>query len=67
MMEIELIFKIAGIGLLTFVLNMILRKSDKDEIATFVTLSGIIISLIMIIDMMGGLFDTLKSLLNLYE
>lgn len=66
-MEIELIFKIAGIGLLTFVLNMILRKSDKDEIATFVTLSGIIISLIMIIDMMGGLFDTLKSLLNLYE
>ncbi len=65
-MGVELLFKIAGIGLLTFVLNMILKKSDKDEIATFVTLGGIILVLVMILDMVGGLFDTLRSLLNLY-
>ncbi len=65
-MGVELLFKIAGIGLLTFVLNMILKKSDKDEIATFVTLGGIILVLVMILDMVGGLFDTLRSMLNLY-
>ncbi len=41
-------------------------KSDKDEIATYVTIAGLILVLIMVLDMLGGLFDTLKSILNLY-
>lgn len=65
-MEIEFIFKIAGVGILTAIINIILKKSDKDEIATFVTLAGLIIVLVMILDMLGGLFDSLRSLLNLY-
>ena len=65
-MEIESIFKIAGVGILTAIINIILKKSDKDEIATFVTLAGLIIVLVMILDMQGGLFDSLRSLLNLY-
>ena len=65
-MEIESIFKIAGVGILTAMINIILKKSDKDEIATFVTLAGLIIVLVMVLDMLGGLFDSLRSLLNLY-
>lgn len=65
-MAIDIIFKITGVGLLTFIVNMILKKSDKDEIATFVTIAGLIIVLVMILDMIGGLFDSLKSILNLY-
>ena len=65
-MEVEAIFRIAGVGLLTAVINIILKKSDKDEIATFVTLAGLIIVLVMVFDMLAGLFDDLRSLLNLY-
>ena len=65
-MEIESIFKIACVGILTAIINIILKKSDKDEIATFVTLAGLIIVLVMVLDMLGGLFDSLRSLLNLY-
>lgn len=42
------------------------QKSDRDEIATFATLAGLIIVAVLVIDMLGGLFDTLKSLLSLY-
>ncbi|MCI8911505.1 MAG: stage III sporulation protein AC [Clostridia bacterium] len=66
MMAIDIIFKIAGIGLLTAIVNIILKKSDKDEIATYVTIAGLILVLILVLDMLGGLFDTLKSILNLY-
>ena len=65
-MEVEAIFRIAGVGLLTAVINIILKKSDKEEIATFVTLAGLIIVLVMVLDMLAGLFDDLRSLLNLY-
>ena len=65
-MAIDIIFKIEGIGLLTAIINIILKKSDKDEIANFVTIAGLILVLILILDMLGGLFDTLKSILNLY-
>lgn len=65
-MAIDIIFKIAGIGLLTAIINVVLKKSDKDEIANFVTIAGLILVLILVLDMLSGLFDTLKSLLNLY-
>ena len=65
-MEIDIIFKIAGIGLLTAIINVILKKSDKDEIANFVTIAGLVLVLVLVLDMLSGLFDTLKSLLNLH-
>lgn len=63
---IDIIFKIAGIGLLTTIINVILKKSDKDEVANFVTIAGLVLVLVLVLDMLSGLFDTLKSLLNLY-
>lgn len=65
-MNIEILFKIAGVGILTAVINNILDKSDKKEIAALVTLAGLMIVLMMVVDMISGLFDTLKSIFLLY-
>ncbi len=65
-MEIDIIFKIAGIGLVTWVINSVLKKADKDEIASFVTIAGLIIVLSIVLDMVGGLFDSIKAILRLY-
>lgn len=64
---VEIIFRIAAIGILTAVVTQILKKADKDEIATLVTLAGLIIVLLMVINMISQLFDTVKQLFNLYR
>lgn len=65
-MDISIVFKIAAVGLITAILNQLLKKADKDEIATLVTLAGLVIVLIMIINMIGQLFDTLKTVFGMY-
>ena len=65
-MDVNVILKIAGVGLLTAIVCVILKKSDRDEIATFATLAGFIIVAVLVLGMLGGLFDTLKSILALY-
>ncbi len=63
-MNIEIIFKIAGIGLLTAIMTQILKQSGKDEIATMATLAGLIIVIIMVINLMGDLFTSIKTIFN---
>jgi stage III sporulation protein AC len=65
-MDIDVIFRIAGVGILTAVINIILKKSDKEEIATFATLAGLVIVLIMVVDMIGGLFESIRTIFRLY-
>lgn len=65
-MDLSIIFKIAAVGLVTAVINQVLKRADKDEIATIVTLAGLVIVLIMIINMIGQLFDTLKTVFGMY-
>ena len=64
-MGIEIILKIAGVGMLTAIVNVILKKSDKDEIGTFVTIVGIVVVLMMVVDMLTGVMDTVKRLFGL--
>lgn len=64
-MGIEIILKIAGVGMLTAIVNIILKKSDKDEIGTFVTIVGIVVVLMMVVDMLSGVMDTVKQLFGL--
>lgn len=66
LMDITIILKIAGVGLLTAIVNQILKKADKDEIATFTTLAGLIIVLVMVIDMVLRLFTSLKDIFLLF-
>lgn len=65
-MDISIIFKIAAVGLITAIINQVLKKSDKDEIATLVTLAGLVIVLIMIVNMIGQLFETLRTVFGMY-
>lgn len=66
-MSIDIIFKIASIGLLTAIVNQVLKKYDKDEIATLVTLVGLVTVLLIVIGSLTDLFTTLQSVFGLYS
>lgn len=65
-MDIDIIFKIAGIGIVITVINQILSKNGRDDMATIVTLVGIIIVLLVVIEIISDFFVTLKTTFNLY-
>ncbi len=65
-MDINIIFRIAAVGIITAIVNQILKKADKDEIATITTLAGLVIVLLMVVDMISQLFDTLRTMFGLY-
>ena len=64
-MDIALIVKIAGIGMLVSVASQILSKSGRDEQAMFVTIAGIIAALMLIISQIGELFDMIVSVFGM--
>lgn len=64
-MGVDVIFKIAAVGILTAVVGQILKQSGKEEIATFSTLAGLIIVLLMVLNLIGTLFDTVKNMFGL--
>ena len=66
MANVSVIFKLAGLGLLTAMVNMLLKKSDKEEIGTIVSLAAVVLGLLIVLDMLGGLFDNIRSIFNLY-
>ena len=61
----DLIFKIAAIGILVSVLNQVLIRSGREEQAMMTTLAGLIVVLMMIISQISALFDTIKDLFAL--
>lgn len=61
-MNVELIFKIAAIGIIVAILNQLLTKSGRDEQATMVTLAGLVVVLVVIVREIAYLFDTIKNL-----
>ena len=63
-MSVDIIFKIAGIGLITAIVNRILKHLGKEEIASVTTLAGLIICLLMVLDLVQNLLDTVKSLFS---
>ena len=58
----EIIFKLAGIGLITSIVNQILKYCGKEEMASITTLAGLIISLLVVLDLVQQLFATVKTL-----
>lgn len=63
-MGIDLIFRIAAIGILVSVLNQVLSRSGRDEYATMTTLAGLVVVLLMVIKEIVNLFDTIKTMFN---
>lgn len=66
MMSIDIIFKIAAIGILVTVLNHVLIRSGREEQAMMVTLAGIVVVLMMVINMINNLFTAVKTIFQLY-
>ncbi|MEG0829157.1 MAG: stage III sporulation protein AC [Anaerovoracaceae bacterium] len=61
-MDIDIIFKIAGIGIAIAVLNQILIRAGREDQAMMTTLAGIIVVLFLIVQMISEFFDTVKTL-----
>ena len=64
-MDVDLIFKIAAIGIVVSVLNQVLTRSGREEQATMTTLAGLIVVLMMVVREISSLFDLVKTLFNL--
>ncbi|MBQ2734808.1 MAG: stage III sporulation protein AC [Clostridia bacterium] len=64
-MDISLIIKVAGIGILVAVASQILSKSGRDEQAMFVTIAGILVALMLLISQIGELFDLIISVFGM--
>ncbi len=65
MSGVDLIFKVAAIGILVAVLNQLLVRSGREDQAMMTTLAGLIVVLFMLIDQISMLFDTIKSVFDL--
>ena len=64
-MEIDLIFKIAGTGIIVAVLNLVLKRAEREEQAMMTTLAGLVVVLILLVDQIGTLFERVKSVFGL--
>ena len=65
-MSVDMIFKIAAIGILVSVLYHVLMRAGREEMAIMTTLAGIVVVLLMIVDMISKLFNSVKSIFQLY-
>ena len=64
-MDVDLIFKIAAIGILVAVLNQLLVRSGREEQAMMTTLAGLVVVMMMLIQQISNLFDLVKSLFSM--
>lgn len=64
-MDIDLVFKIAAIGIIVAVLNQLLIRSGREDQAMMTTLAGLVVVLSMLVQQISGLFVTIKSLFEL--
>ncbi len=64
-MEIDLVFKIAAIGIIVAVLNQLLIRSGREDQAMMTTLAGLVVVLSMLVQQISSLFVTIKSLFAL--
>ena len=65
-MQGELLFQIAGVGLLTTVVASLLQRSGRDELATLSTVAGLAIVLLMVVNLVSELFSSVRSIFQLY-
>ena len=64
-MDISILFKIAAIGIIITVICQILKKSDRDDIATLVSIVGLIIVMTVVVIMVGNLFTDIQKIFGL--
>lgn len=65
-MDVDIIFKIAGIGILISVLHIILKQADKEEQAQMLTLAGVVVVLIMVVQLINQLYNMVRTVFRLF-
>lgn len=65
-MGIDLVFKIAGIGILVAVIAQLLKQTGRDDMATLAAIAGLVITLMMVINIIDSLFDSVRNVFELY-
>lgn len=63
--NVDLIFRIAGIGIIVAVLNLVLKRAEREEQAMMTTLTGLVVVLMIVVNEIGTLFDTVKRVFGL--
>ncbi len=64
-MDVDLIFRIAGIGIIVAVLNLLLQRSGRDEQAMMTTIAGLIVVLMLLVNEIAELFQTIRDVFHL--
>ena len=64
-MNVDLIFQIAGLGIVVAVLNQLLSRAGSDEMALLVTIAGLVAALVIVAKEISDLFNMIKSIFNL--
>ena len=66
-MQINILLKIAGIGLLVTVISQVLTRAGREDIATMASVAGILLVLLMVISLAGDVLSQVQSIFHLYE
>ena len=66
-MDIDLIFKIAAVGIIVSILNQVLMRSGREEQATMTSLAGLVVVLMIVVQRIAELFDLVKTLFRFYR
>ena len=64
-MDIDFVFRIAGIGIIVTVISQLLTRAGRDDIALLATLSGLVVVLMMVVGMISDFFSNIRSLLQI--
>ena len=64
-MDVDFVFRIAGIGVVVTVISQLLSRAGRDDMAMLATLSGLVIVLMMVVNMISDFFTSIRSLLSL--
>ena len=65
-MDVDILFLIAGVGIITAVVTQLMKQTGRDEMSMIATLAGLIIGLLMVLGMIEELFDSVRQVFNLY-
>ena len=63
-MNVDLIFQIAGVGIIVAVLNQLLTRAGREEQALLTTIAGLVVVLLILTQEIGNLFDVIKNIFN---
>ena len=66
MIQVDLLFKLAGLGVVVTVLAQVLTRAGREELGTLVTVVGLVIALFLVVDLIADLFGSLQSIFSLY-